>query len=87
MTVIVNGNLMIDEGKILWTHLAVLRLVRMCVHTSTGVLRLIRAYLGYGYGRTTLTFFFTVYYIEGAVTDKQGEETHTHLSVVSSQSP
>ena len=48
MTVIVNGNLTIDEGKIVWTRLPVLRLVR----TSTGV---IWVYLGYGYGRTYTT--------------------------------
>ena len=51
MTVIANGNLTIDENKILQTRLAVLRLVR----TSTGVLRLIWAYLGYGYRRTSTT--------------------------------
>ena len=48
MTVIANGNLMIHEGQILRTHSAVLRLVR----TSMCVLRLIRAYRNYGYGRT-----------------------------------
>ena len=51
MIVIVNGNLMIDEGKILRTRLAVLRLVR----TSTSVLRLIRAYRNYGYECTSAT--------------------------------
>ena len=51
MTVIINGNLTIDEGKILRTRLAVLHLV----HTSAGMPRLIRAYRNYGYGRTSAT--------------------------------
>ena len=51
MTVIEYGNLTIDEGRILRTHLAILPLVR----TSTGVLRLIRAYRNYSYRRTSAT--------------------------------
>ena len=57
--VIANGNLSIDEGKILRTHLAVLRLV----HTSTGMLRQIQACRNYSYGRTTLTFLLRIPYI------------------------
>ena len=64
MTVIAIGNPMIDEGKILWTHLAVLRLVR----TSTGVLRLIRAYRNYSYGRTTTVATWVLRYLFNAYT-------------------
>ena len=56
MTVIANGNLTINEGKILQTRLAVLHLVRTStdVLTDTDVPQLrLRAYLGYSYGRTT----------------------------------
>ena len=56
MTVIVNGNLTIIEGKILWTRPAVLCLVRTDVLTDTDVPQLqLQAYLSYGYGRTTTT--------------------------------
>ena len=51
MIVIANGNLTIHKGKILRTHSAILCLVR----ASTCVLRLIRAYRNYGYGRTSAT--------------------------------
>ena len=55
---ITNGNPTINEGKILQTRLAVLRLVRTStdVLTDTNVPQLrLRAYLGYGFGHTSAT--------------------------------
>ena len=76
MTVIVNGNLMIDEGTVDSLSCTT---SGMYVRTSTGVLRLIRTYLGYGYRRTTLTFLLCITLKELSLTNRERKHTLTSL--------